>query len=73
MKESTSTVTVLVPTALLKQARAITGQGVTGAIRHGLRQIVTIHAQTRLRELRGKSPISADLETVREDRALDRG
>ncbi|MDE2971637.1 MAG: type II toxin-antitoxin system VapB family antitoxin [Acidobacteriota bacterium] len=73
MKESTSRVTVVVRTALLQQARALTGQGVTGTVREGLRQIVSVHAQKRLRELRGKLPISTDLEAVSEDRALDSG
>lgn len=73
MKESTSKVTVLVPTALLQQARAITREGITGTVRHGLRQLVAVHAQRELRKVRGRVAMSLDLETVREDRHLDHG
>ena len=72
MKETTTKITVHVSTVLLQQARAITGQGVTGTARHGLRQIAAVDAQKKLRELRGKVPISMDIERLREDRDLDR-
>ena len=72
MQETTTKVTVHIPTALLQQARAITGEGVTGTVRQGLRQIAAIHAQKNLRELRGKIPISLDIDKLREDRDLDR-
>ena len=72
MKETTTKITVHVSTVLLQQARAITGQGVTGTVRHGLRQIAAVDAQKKLRELRGKVPISMDIERLREDRDLDR-
>ena len=72
MKETTTKITVHVSTVLLQQARAITGQGVTGTVRQGLRQIAAVDAQEKLRELRGKVPISMDIERLREDRDLDR-
>ena len=72
MNETTTKVTVRIPTALLRQARAITGEGATETVRPGLRQIVAVHAQERLRELRGRVPIAMDLKEVREDRNLDR-
>ena len=72
MKETTTKITVHVSTMLLQQARAITGQGVTGTVRYGLRQIAAVDAQKKLRELRGKVPISMDIERLREDRDLDR-
>ncbi len=72
MKEATTKVTVHLPTALLQQARAITGEGVTGTVRQGLRQIAAVHAQRKLRGLRGKVPITLDIEKLREDRDLDR-
>ena len=68
MNETTTKVTVRIPTTLLRRARAVTGQGVAETVRQGLRQIVAVHAQKNLRELRGKVPISMDLETLREDR-----
>lgn len=71
MKDATTKVTVHLPTALLQQARAITGQGVTGTVRQGLRQIAAVHAQKMLRDLRGKVPITLDIESLREDRNLD--
>lgn len=72
MKEATTKITVHLPTALLQQARAITGEGVTGTVRRGLQQIAAVDAQKKLRELRGKVPITLDVETLREDRDLDR-
>ena len=71
MKETTTKITVHIPTALLHQARSITGEGVTSTVRHDLRQIAAVHAQTELRKLRGQVPISLDLEKVREDRGPD--
>ena len=72
MKEATTKITVHIPTALLQQARTITRDGVTGTVRQGLRQIAALRAQQELRELRGKVPMSLDLEKLREDRDLDR-
>lgn len=72
MKETTTKVTVHIPTLLLQEARAITGDGVTSTVRQGLRQIAAAHAQKELRELRGKVPMSLDIEKLREDRNLDR-
>ena len=71
MKETTTKITVHIPTALLQQARSITGEGVTSTVRRGLRQIAAAHAQKELRELRGQVPISLDLEKLREDRDPD--
>lgn len=71
MKESTTKITVHIPTALLQKARAVTGDGVTGTVRQGLSHITSVDAQRRLRQLRGKVPISLDLEKLREDRDLD--
>ena len=68
MKEATTRITVRLPTALLRQARAITGDGVTGTLRRGLQQIAAVDAQKKLRELRGKVPIAVDVKTLREDR-----
>ncbi|MCY3744916.1 MAG: hypothetical protein F4Y20_01190 [Acidobacteria bacterium] len=71
MKNTTTKITVHIPTALLQQARSITGGGVTSTVRHGLRQIAAVHAQKELRKLRGQVPISLDLEKLREDRDPD--
>ena len=71
MKEATTKVTVHLPMALLQRARAITGEGVTGTVRRGLQQIAAVHAQQRLRALRGKVPFALDVETLREDRDPD--
>ena len=72
MNDPTTKVTVRIPTALLRRACAINGEGVTETVRQGLRQIVAVHAQERLRELRGRVPIAMDLKELREDRSLDR-
>ena len=71
MKETTTKITVHIPTDLLQQARSITGEGVTSTVRRGLRQIASVHAQQELRKLRGRLPISLDLEKLREDRDPD--
>jgi len=72
MKKATTRITVRLPTALLRQAQATTGEGVTGTVRRGLQRIVAVDAQKKLRELRGKVPIAVEVETLREDRDLDR-
>jgi len=71
VKGTTTKITVHISTALLRQARSITGEGVTSTVRRGLRQIAAVHAQKELRELRGQVPISLDLEKLREDRDPD--
>ena len=61
-------ITIEVPTALLEEARAATGEGVTATVREGLRLIASRRAQRRLMELGGTHNIPYDLDTLREDR-----
>ena len=65
---STQKITIEVPTALLEEAKAATGEGVTATVREGLRLIASRQAQRRLLELGGTLNIPYDLETLREDR-----
>ena len=72
MNKPTQRITVRIPTALLQQACAITGEGITATVGQGLQQITALDAQKKLRDLRGRVPISVGLEETREDRDLDR-
>ena len=65
---ATQNITIEVPTALLDEARAATGEGVTATVREGLRLIASRRAQRRLMELGGTLKIPYDLDTLREDR-----
>ena len=65
----TTKVTVELPAALLKRARASTGEGITGTIRRGLEMVAAARAQEQLLALRGKVSFSIDLDRLREDRA----
>ncbi|HUF48871.1 MAG TPA: hypothetical protein VMM93_13725 [Vicinamibacterales bacterium] len=57
------------PAALLKRARASTGEGITGTIRRGLEMVAAARAQEQSLALRGKVRFSIDLDRLREDRA----
>ena len=61
-------ITVHVPEDLLEKARRSTGRGITETVRQGLRLVAASETYASLRELRGKVPISIDLEELREDR-----
>lgn len=65
---TTQKITIEVPTALLEEAKAATGEGVTATVREGLRLIASRRAQRRLLELGGTLDIPYDLDTLREDR-----
>ncbi len=65
---ATQKITIEVPTALLDEARAATGEGVTATVREGLRLIASRRAQRRLMELGGTLKIPYDLDTLRADR-----
>ena len=61
-------ITVHVPQDLLEKAQKSTGQGITETIRRGLQLVAASDAYKKLRALRGKVPISLDIEALREDR-----
>lgn len=65
---ATQKITIEVPTALLDEAKAATGEGVTATVRAALRLIASRRAQRRLLELGGSLDIPYDLDTLREDR-----
>jgi hypothetical protein len=64
----TQKITIEMPTALLDEAMAATGEGVTATVRAALRLIASPRAQLRLRELGGTLDIPYDLDRLREDR-----
>jgi Arc/MetJ-type ribon-helix-helix transcriptional regulator len=61
-------ITVHVPEELLEKARKQTGQGITATVRQGLRLVAASETYEKLQQLRGKVPISVDLQELREDR-----
>ncbi|MGE0814105.1 MAG: hypothetical protein AB7O28_00895 [Vicinamibacterales bacterium] len=61
-------ITIEVPTDLLEQARAATGDGVTATVREGLRLLASRRAQTALSNLHGKVPLAVDISRLRDDR-----
>lgn len=61
-------ITIEVPTALLDEARAATGEGVSATVREALKLLASRRAQRRLLELGGTMRIPYDLDSLREDR-----
>lgn len=61
-------ITVHVPSELLERAREQSGQGITETVRRGLRLVAAGGTYTRLRQLRGRRPLSVDLDELRRDR-----
>jgi len=65
---ATQKITIEVPTDLLDQALAATGEGVTATVREGLRIPASRRAQREFMKLRGTLKVSLDLDQLREDR-----
>ena len=65
---STQKVTIEVPADLLKRARRSSGEGITATVRRGLELVAARDAYEKLRGLRGKVRLSADLDALRQDR-----
>ena len=65
---STQKVTIEVPADLLKRARRSSGEGITATVRRGLELVAARGAYEKLRGLRGKVRLSADLDALRQDR-----
>ena len=63
--EADKKITVHVPEDLLAKARKQTGQGITATVRQGLRLVAASATYRRLHELRGKVPITVDLQELR--------
>ena len=61
-------ITVEVPTALLEEARRVTGDGITGTVRRGLELVARASAYDRLRGMRGKVKLSASWRQLKHDR-----
>ncbi|MFQ5740801.1 MAG: hypothetical protein ACE5JX_17500 [Acidobacteriota bacterium] len=61
-------ITVQVPRELLRQARALTGDGITATVRRGLQLLAAREAYRRLRQLKGKVRFSIPVDSLREDR-----
>jgi hypothetical protein len=66
--ESTQKITVELPRELLRKAQRTTGAGITATVRRGLELVAAGKAYEELRQLRGRVPLSIDLQTLREDR-----
>ena len=65
---TTQKITIEVPTDLLDEARAATGEGVTATVREGLRILASRQAQREFMKLRGTLKVSSNLDELREDR-----
>ena len=61
-------ITVEVPEALLEDALASSGKGITQTVRRGLELVAVGRAYEELRRLRGKVRLGIELEALREDR-----
>ncbi len=64
----TQKITIEVPTDLLEEARAATGEGVTATVREGLKILASRRAQREFMKLRGKVKLRVDLNQLRADR-----
>jgi hypothetical protein len=65
---ATQKITIEVPSALLEEAKAATGEGVTATVRHGLELLTARHAQQELLKLQGKVKFSKTWEELKDDR-----
>jgi hypothetical protein len=65
---TTQKITIEVPTDLLDEARAATGEGVTATVREGLRILASRRSQREFMKLRGTFKMSINLDELREDR-----
>jgi hypothetical protein len=65
---NTRKVTVELSGELLRKAQRTTGAGITATIRRGLELVAAGRASEELLRLKGKVPLSIDLEDLREDR-----
>ena len=70
MKGEKTKVTVSLPAATLRRARAITGRGVTDTIRAGLEALDRQARRSALRALKGRVRFDLDLERTRLRRAI---
>lgn len=61
-------ITVYVEEALLKEAIAASGLGLSEAVREGLRTLSRRRAGQKLRQLRGRLKLELDVAALREDR-----
>lgn len=61
-------ITVYVPEPLLREAREVTGEGITATVRRGLQLVASHRTFQTLRGMRGRVRFSADLDKLREDR-----
>lgn len=66
--EATQKVTAHIPVALLKEAQAVTGKGITDTLKIALTQLARANAYEDLRKMRGKVKFSIDLDELRKDK-----
>ena len=66
--QPTRKVTVELPRELLRKAQRTTGAGITATIRQGLELVAAGRACEELLRLKGKVPLSIDLDELRQDR-----
>jgi hypothetical protein len=65
-KANTKRVTVNLPDVLLREAAAVTGQGITETLIAGLKLLAQRRAYTKALALRGKLDLRIDLDMSRE-------
>jgi hypothetical protein len=65
-KANTKRVTVNLPDALLREAAAVTGRGITETLIAGLKLLAQRRAYTKALALRGKLDLRLDLDISRE-------
>ena len=68
MLQATQKITASLPKALLHDAQAFTGLGITETIKEGLEQLVKANAYEDIRQFRGKVSVFIDLKELRKDR-----
>jgi hypothetical protein len=64
-------ITAILPADLLASAQSYTGEGVTETLRIALERLSRETFYSRMRELRGKVVLAADLDDLRRDRQFD--
>ena len=61
-------ITVEVPASLLREAQAVSGEGISETVRRGLQLLAASRAYAKARALRGKVKFEKSAAELREDR-----
>lgn len=68
MAEDTQKITAHIPKALLKEAQAVTGKGITETLKIALEQVARRKSHSRLLKIKGAHKFSFELSELRKDR-----